>query len=374
MYIETLIYVYMWLCISLILFDILWVMRITFDNLHYKRKYFKFQNKIKNQILRIENGLTIEKKHNYYLMKKLKKIKYLIVFHENLLIYEENNKEQISNYLINIRPVFIYLTFQFENKDTMKKAYLAYVISKHKIFEGILIDSIVEVLISYMYDDSIYCRENVMRVLYSFGDARTVIRGIEVLEKQSVYYHTKLLTDGLLTFNGNHNDLCKKLWKKYNEFTVLTQVAVINYFRMKDGDVCEDLYLVLCDDKTDDEVKYAVIRYFGKYKFPIAKDILIKFLENTDKDKWEFAALSALALGIYHDEEVEDALRKGLSSDNWYIRLNSAKSLVAMDFDFDSVDQIIKGNDRFASEILQYTMEHNHFNSYRQDLIKLEAQ
>jgi hypothetical protein len=363
----------MWLCVCLIAFDCLWLVWRVYDNIQHKEKGGKLQYRIYEQLDRIANGMDIDQRHKKYLIKKLKKVKYLMVFHETLLKYQKKDEAHIGRYLMAIRPVFTFLTFEFKNKKTMKKAYLAYVISKHKIFNGMVVDSIIDVLISYMYDDSIYCRENVMRVLYSFGDTRSIINGIKVLEQQNVYYHTKLLTDGLLTFQGNHSDLCQALWENFNSFTVLTRISIINYFRMKTGEMRQELYMLLYDDKTDVEIKYAVIRYFGKYESQTAKDLLLEFLDITQKDKWEFSALAALALGAYPDKEVVYALKKALSSSNWYVRLNSAKSLLSMNIDYDVIDQIMNGNDGFAREIFQYRMQYNHFITQRQTLVEGEA-
>lgn len=372
MYIETLIYIYIYLCISLIIFNILWLIGISFDTFNYRKNRIELEKNIKSQLYKIKNGLKIEKKHNKYLIKKLKRIKPLNLFHEVILTYEESDKEDIDKYLLEIRPVFIYLTIKFKNKNTMKKAYLAYVISSHKIFEGMKMDSIVEVLISYMYEDSIYCRENVMRVLYSFGDAKTIIRGIKLLEKQNVFYHTKLLTDGLLSFKGDHNVLYKELLEKFDRFKVPTRIAIINYFRMGIDHICEDFYPLLSDDKVDDEIKYSIIRYYGDKKLSIVKDTLIKFLEDKSRDKWQYAALSALALKAYYDKEVEELLKRALSSENWYVRLNSAKTLVAMGFE--SANQVLKGDDGFASQILQYNIEYNYLKSYGQSLVEVTAE
>lgn len=50
-------------------------------------------------------------------------------------------------------------------------------------------------------------------------------------------------------------------------------------------------------------------------------------------------------------------LKRLLSSRNWYVRLNAAKSLEDLGLGYVELIDIFEGGDRYASEILRYCMD-----------------
>ncbi len=375
MRIETMIYIYIWLCISLVFFNFFWVFWKVYDDKQHIEKRTMFQKKVYEQLLKISEGTSVDKTHVDILSKMLTNVKYLMAFHDMLMIYQVKGEEQLDEYLESIRPVFTHLALEYAKasvspiftllvreyakKNVMDKAYLAYVISEHKIYSGNPPEQLVDVLITYMEEDSIYCRENVMRALYGFGNINAVLRGIKILNNQDLFYNIKLLSDGLLTYSGNHKDMCRALWNNFYQYRIPIRIAIINYFRFKGEEYRQELFALLIDPKTDEELKFAIMRYFGRHYYEPAKGVLIGFLQITEKDKWEFPALAAHALASYSCKEVIEALENSMSSHNWYVRLNSAKTLLSLDADHTKAASILNGNDRFARDIVQYIMEQN---------------
>ena len=75
------------------------------------------------------------------------------------------------------------------------------------------------------------------------------------------------------------------------------------------------------------EIRFALIRYFRKYPYREAEEFLLALL---DREKAEFSGLAiaaAAALSAYPGKKTKEALRRALSSRNWYVRRNAAVSL-----------------------------------------------
>lgn len=108
------------------------------------------------------------------------------------------------------------------------------------------------------------------------------------------------------------------------------------------------------------QLRYAAIRYLGKYPFSKAYEVLCGFAEENSEQKWEYAAIASTALGSYPCENTVHILKKNLYSRNWYVRLNSAASLKNLGITYSELSDIIDGNDRYASEIIKYCLQRDY--------------
>ena len=120
-------------------------------------------------------------------------------------------------------------------------------------------DEILDILKEYLKKESLYCRQNAMKALYSFGDEEHVVEGIKVLEQSHIFFHSKILSDGLLEFEADHDKLIALLWQSFDKFFVETQVAILNYIRFRTGDYCENMLEILKDKNRNQELHYAAI-------------------------------------------------------------------------------------------------------------------
>lgn len=366
MNIEILIYMYALLCIALIGFDCLWSLISYFKNKRIKKVEAELYKKIEDQLNKVTSVSESEKSSIKHLTKKLKNVDNLKAFHLALDKYKDDNG--IELYLPQLRKIFALLAAKYEKQQSINKAYFAYVVSQYPITTGETDRLISEVLISYLYDKSVYCRENALQALYRFGDEENIIRAVKILDNRKVYYNSKLLTDGLYSFKGSHEKLSIKLLENFSFFHEPMQVAIINYLKLINIDLSEMLFGLLIDKNLNNEIKFALIRYYGKYYFAPAKKVLINYLRQKNSEEWEFAALSARALSRYQDRHVIDVLKSSLSSRNWYVRLNAASSLCEMNVSEEEFWDIINGNDRFAREILQYTFSIRNNKSFEQKI------
>ncbi|EJW89851.1 hypothetical protein EVA_22042, partial [gut metagenome] len=94
----------------------------------------------------------------------------------------------------------------------MQFAYFAYILRKYHIMTDKATPVLVETMMKLLEEPSLYCRENALQALYSTGDHVCVLRAIQLIDKSGRFHHEKLLTDGLLTFTGDHRQLAHTLW------------------------------------------------------------------------------------------------------------------------------------------------------------------
>ena len=357
MRIEVLIYCYGAICVSMILFNCICIFAFKSSERRLNKRSRRFDRTLERQLEHIRQGEPVEEKHQLYLNKKLTRVGRLMAFDESLSKLTREDGVLAEQYLVQIRPVFIHLSMVYLKKETMQTAYFAYLLSKYKVCRQMPFDAILDVLKEYLKKDSLYCRQNTMKALYSFGCEEVVVEAVMLLDKRDVFYHDKILSDGLLTFEGDHQRLIALFWEAFDDFSVETKVTLLNYIRFKSGDYQERVLAILLDETQDNELHFAAIRYFGRYPSQTARPLLIRFVTDTDPLRWNYAAFAATALAGYPGSDTVEALKTALGNGNWYVRYNAALSLDALGVNYSQVVDIMNGNDRYAREMIMYRLE-----------------
>ena len=134
-------------------------------------------------------------------------------------------------------------------------------------------------------------------------------------------------------------------------------MALLNYICFQSGDYTREMLSLLKENEADKEVILAAIRYFGRYRYPPAFDLLLEFAEDDDPVRWEYVTVSVSSLAAYRDPRTIEVLKKALCSVNWYVRCAAAASLEAQHVSSEDLTDIIEGEDRYAREILEYQIE-----------------
>lgn len=355
--IEVLIYCYGAISLSMILFNCFCIIAFKKRDDNIDKNSDSFNNETAIQISLLKSGEALQPQHLDYLSKKLVKSKNLMAFDVSLDRLFRENKEAADNYLYEISSVFAYLAIKYCDRENVQSAYFAYFLAKYRICRYSNRDMFMDILMDYLKKDSLYCKMNVMKVLYSCGTEESVIEGIAILDSQNAFFHSKILTDGLLTFQGDHKRLIELFWQSLNKFTIQTQVSILNYIRFKSGDYCEEMFAILTNENYDCELHFAAIRYFGKYKYEPARSVCLAFADDPDEARWNYAAFSASSLANYPGEDTVQVLKKGLYSSNWYMRYNSAQSLEALGLTYNDLIDVVNGNDRYAREMIIYRFD-----------------
>lgn len=357
--IELLVYFYIIICISMIFFNVFLI-------LHYRRREQKQETRsrkllhlVQEQAARMEQtGGTLPEKEWERLAKKLYRAEKLLTFDRTLTDLQQNQPQRAEVYIGGLLPLFRQLCWRYRRKEPIQRAYLAYLMGRYAIVEqekrgGLLHQFLKELLFS----NNLYCRENALRAYYGTKDGKAVLEAIRILDKNQFFHHGKLLTEGLMSFRGDHSQLIEMLWAELDAFRVENQVAILNYIRFRKGGYEARMLALLQDEKKDPELHFAAIRYLGKYPYPPALDTLLRLARDRDEARWNYAAISATSLASYPGEQTVEVLKRALHHRNWYVRYNAAVSLEAMHLSYVDMADILTGEDRYAREMLEYRME-----------------
>lgn len=357
MRIEIFIFCYGVICLSMIIFNCVCVFAFKNNARLRKKESNRFDQKLDQQITHIRQGQPIDHKHFRYLNRQLSHIGRLLAFDASLQRLAREDPALTEQYISQIRPVLISLSIVYLKKETMQTAYFAYFLSKYKACRNMPFDTILDVLKAYLKKDGLYCRQNTMKALYSFGCEEVVVDAVRILDQQDAFFHDKILADGLLTFEGNHERLIALFWEAFRAFSISTQVCLLNYIRFQSGAYAEEFLAILTDEGLDDELHYAAIRYFGRYPYDTVYPMLLRFVVDANPLRWNYAAFSATALAKYPGSNTVQALKTALGNSNWYVRYNAAQSLDALNVQYSEMVDIMNGNDRYAREMMMYRLE-----------------
>ena len=366
MKVEIMLYIYLFVCAAMILFNIVTAILFRVGERKTERVSKNLRYRVLVQLKEAEKNAPTDKKHTAYLSRKLRKVGNMIAFDKMLEAEYINHPQQIRNYLHGLDGVFISLMAYYAKRNRTEAAYFPYIIKKYRVIAYRSFPSLEGALLELLHEPSIYCRENAMQALYTTGDADCIMRAIKIIDKSDMFFHGKLLCDGLLNFAGSSRILGEKIIEAFPSFSVEMRVTLLDYLRFSSGEYREFALSLLQNTESDDEIRYAAIRYLGKYRFNKAYELLCSLAAEKFGQKWQYSAIASTALSAYPGNGTVHILKKNLYSRNWYIRLNSAVSLKNLGITYPELTDIIDGNDRYASEITRYCLQ-------REDTDKREA-
>lgn len=359
--IQKIVYLYAIICVLLVIYIISYVLKedlLKRLNQRYTRFWYKA----------IQQGMEKESiSHKKLLLKKLTSIHQLIAFETAYKQLEkEFNKKKIHNYMGNYMEAFQVLALKYSKKEPMKKAYFAYVIAScwgKCDKDGY---QLTEILVGYLINTTIYCRENVLQALYRIGNVEAVERAFSILNTYGYFHHTKLLADGLINFSGNQKKLARALWQHYNEWDEEIMVAIIQFITRCDGSFVEDFYCIMDDPSTPLEVTLAIIRYYKKYYYQPAGYKLREYVKMANEQHTTRGIVAVSALENYPSQETKAVLKEALCHKAWYIRHHAAEALMTLDITLEEINKIIEGPDRYAAQMLTYVLSQS--TTYKEEI------
>ncbi len=357
MTVEILIYAYLIICTSMIVFSTVSIFLFYAGDKQVEKTSQSLVFEITEQLERITHGIRIEEDHLDYLVYKLKNVSNLRSFDYALDALREQKSETVEKYFDLITPVFGRLMDLYIGRSEVFLIFYLYILKKYLILKRRTDRRLSMTILTLISSPSTYCRESALQVIYSSGNVDLVIKALNKLGQSGFFHNEKLISDGLLSFNGNREELCDKLWASLENFSTNMQVAILNHFRFNGDSHAERMLHIMTSEEYHYELRFAAIRYFGKYFHIEAREYLLHLADSVNNLRWEYNAIAALALAIYPGEDTFNLLKNNLRSDNWHIRYNSAQSMQTLGFEYLDVADIFEGTDRYAREILQYHID-----------------
>lgn len=353
---QILINFYMFICLALLAYNVGYIIRGRIRRGSAPRRIAMCYKLLSVEAQRLTQEAPSEE-HRKKLRKILNSLKKLLLFHEAMLQGLSGKWEMIfRGYLNAYAQVFLEAAEEYGKRSPMERAFFAHILSVYRPdFRGGT-QKISRILLEYMEHSTVYCRENVLQALYTLGNDGAIIQAMNILSQTDAYHYPRLISDGMEAYPGDKEALAWKLWGHSGGWKDYLQVAVVQFAGNQSECYAPVFLEALRDDKTPMETRYALVRYFRRHPIDQARALLLKLLKE-QLHEGGLAIPAAAALEQYGGAETVAALTEAVQSRNWYVRRNAATTLVKLNCDRDTMLTLMKTNDRYAKEMLEYMRE-----------------
>lgn len=358
--VEWILYFYLYICISLVLFNILFVVRTRYQRHLTEESWTQWWQALTDLAPLLASGLSLPDAHIKLLQKRLRNDEQLIVYQNVLTSPDLPLTEPLRlDYLNRCAPVWEELARYYAHKDAMERAFFAYTLSELANSRLPNRNLLAECMLSYLENSTVYCREQVLCALYALGSDTALEQAFTVLTQHRWAHNAKLIADGLRHYTGDSTALVLHLWKNRTLWLDSILVGIIQ-FAADVSDVFSDPFAsALMQEPLSLDVHLALMRYFRKNPAPAVQPYLYKALEHSlPGESTEYAIVAASTLCAYPCEQTHTALKHALHDANWYVRKNAAASLVQLGVSEQEIQAVLHSGDRYACEILEYTLQH----------------
>ncbi len=266
-------------------------------------------------------------------------------------------KDIFERYLRAVSHEMIDLTSTYCKKNTTLHAFYVFVLKKYRFtFYHCTSELIANLKDLIEYGDS-SCAEGVMLAVYTMDNPDRVIEFLELVDSSEKFVHPKIISDGILSYTADKRPLNSRIISHLERFSPEMQVNLLNYLRFTDNSYCAEILKILENESVNDEVRFCCIRYFGKYHYDPAYDLIADFAEFADDRRVEYAVVSLMALRNYPCERTLKILSRHIHHPNWYIRYNATESMKMLGIEYQDLVDVFDGRDRYAREMLQYKFD-----------------
>lgn len=358
MNVEVLIYVYLAVCLAMILFNIATIIAARRRERVSKRRNDRYRRLIAAGLERIRQGDALEWKHIAYLRRKLRYAGHMLAFVRVVMQQYAKTPAEIRLYLGRLSEILSSLIPHYERQnDPIRYAFFLYTMKELCAVSGVTPPRVASMLIRALRVPYIYCRENALQAIYSSGQPDLVLRALRLIDGEKIAHHKKLLSSGLIKYRGGAEELLNSLWAAFEAFDAPMQEVILEYTLFHGPSHRERVFALLTDESKSEEVRFACIRYFAKFPDPEAHQVLLHLAKDTENPMWGYAANACTALASYPHENTVAALKGALSVPTWQVRYNAAESLARLGVSYMDLIDVLDGNDRYAREILQYQLD-----------------
>lgn len=355
---QTFLYVYGAVCLSMIVFNIIYGLLLRGSETRMEKRCQRMREIVEQQLKLIRQGYTVSDRHLERLQRRLRHVNDLIAFDRVLApLCSDTEDTAVRDYLQQIQPVILFLAVHYLRRDNVQAGYFSYFLSRYMSKRRLPVDSMQDLLLEYIHKDNLYCRVNALQAMLNGGNEEHIFAALQIQDDGRVFVHEKVLTESLLAYTGDSEALIRQLWEHFDAFSDHTRLAILNFIRFRSGRWHTEMFGVMQDVTRDKELRLAAIRYFGRYPYEPALEPLLTFASDSDPTHWEYVNVAVSALAQYEGARVIDTLKTALHSENWYVRYAAASSLDAHKVNYADLMDIVMGGDRYAREMMTYRLE-----------------
>ena len=354
---EVLIYAYGLVCLSMLAFNLLYALYLRAGERRTARRVKSVGALAGPAVAALEADGALPRAHLPRLEARLLRVNALLAFDDYLKTLPE---DRAGRYLGSIASIFPRLAQEYYKREETQGAYFCRFVAEHGACFGDERLALARRITPFVGRRGVYSRVNALKALCALGDADTLLDSLLYLGRddvESLNVDGRVIVETLMGYGGDVGAFISKIWERLDRFPVGAQRVLLDYIRFRSGGYRDEMLGILLDDGRDRELRFAAIRYFGRYTDERARRRLLDFVSDTDPGRWEFAAISASSLAGYPGEDTVRALSGAMHSPNWYVRFNSASALEQLGFTYDDLIGSAAGNDRYAREMLTYRLE-----------------
>ncbi len=348
-----------------------WRMKLEINSL------MKINNILKEQLVSLHEKKELNPKHTKKLYNKLLDPNNLCHFHYIVQRLSSSNKNEMDLFFKEFAPEYLKLAKIYSTKEDELKALFAYSVSELKLGENqyitdkktsIQFAQLRNIVNNFLLNGSLYLQENTIKAIVSFNSTENIISMLNSLNEHKIEVNAKLLSDNLLKFPGDMQELADALVEHLTEFSPSITCGIIDMLRyipqQGNYEKWNKTLLKVMDNNTENKDVYiSVLRYYKKYPSETIYKILITIMNNHNVIPWEYVAVVASTLSAYKRDETIEVLKKTLQTPNWHVRYNSATSLISLGQSSSSISQTI--NDKYAKEVMLFCEnKQSHMKSY----------
>lgn len=342
--------IYLIVCVLLLLFDILFLVLKNYRNQEFYPKNDDLAETVRQEIQNRRKQGAFSPDFEETLGKQLGKIRNLITLMDVL----DADRDAAAWF----RPAIFAQIGEYQKKNDYEQAYYAYVISEFDYGSDPVPPEFAAQFMAFLDSKSLYTFANAMDAVYRFGRTNLLLAALDKVDERQGFYHQKLLADGLLASRADVQELAPALVKAFDGYTPFLQGCLLNFFRMIGYDVSAlCIRLIQSGDKADPEVRYAAMRYFTKYPSAQSRVIFLDMLER-EESPWMDQMLAIQVLENNEDAAARDAVRKKVTSPNWYVRTKAIACLHRWGLTRAQIFDLLCLRDRYADNALLYQYRH----------------
>lgn len=274
---------------------------------------------------------------------------------------KDRNLNKEFKYLMNNIVDYTSIYHNKSINETYRKSYVLYLISEFNLDN----EKTRKLALDSLLDKSFYVRINALSVIRNQKNESLVIDALNAINKFTKYFNKRVVIDFLDNFQGNQELLDQSLVEKVDEFNEALRSVVLDHFinESKDNQKVKDKLLDYLTNSTDPETVLKCTRYFGIDEDPRAKATIFANMNHPD---WGVRAISAVSLEKYADRDVINALKTALSDRNYFVRKNTAFTLLRILEKEELFYEALHHEDDFARDILVYTIQNSSLEGFEE--------